>query len=119
MPSSLLRLLRLLRPSRRPSFLSAHVGQQRRGSTGRLARRRQRLLGAGLPGNPPPIAFKHPPPRPPFIPTAFIKWGQWAATRHDLFPPDFCAELELLHTQASAAGSGPAGGGCLPGRGET
>jgi aarF domain-containing kinase len=31
---------------------------------------------------------------------AFIKWGQWAATRADLFPPDFCAELELLHTQA-------------------
>ncbi|EFN54091.1 hypothetical protein CHLNCDRAFT_136214 [Chlorella variabilis] len=30
---------------------------------------------------------------------AFIKWGQWAATRHDLFPPDFCSELELLHTQ--------------------
>jgi aarF domain-containing kinase len=35
---------------------------------------------------------------------AFIKWGQWAATRHDLFPPDFCAELEQLHTQASFAG---------------
>lgn len=33
---------------------------------------------------------------------AFIKWGQWAATRHDLFPPDMCAELELLHTQAPA-----------------
>lgn len=33
---------------------------------------------------------------------AFIKWGQWAATRHDLFPPDFCDELELLHTQAPA-----------------
>jgi hypothetical protein len=31
---------------------------------------------------------------------AFIKWGQWAATRHDLFPPDFCSELEKLHTQA-------------------
>lgn len=31
---------------------------------------------------------------------AFIKWGQWAATRHDLFPPDFCLELEQLHTQA-------------------
>ena len=30
---------------------------------------------------------------------AFIKWGQWAATRHDLFPPDFCSELEQLHTQ--------------------
>lgn len=33
---------------------------------------------------------------------AFIKWGQWAATRHDLFPPDFCAILELLHTQVQA-----------------
>ena len=30
---------------------------------------------------------------------AFIKWGQWAATRRDLFPPDFCAELARLHTQ--------------------
>jgi aarF domain-containing kinase len=30
---------------------------------------------------------------------AFIKWGQWAATRHDLFPPDMCSELELLHTK--------------------
>lgn len=35
---------------------------------------------------------------------AFIKWGQWAATRADLFPPDFCAELELLHTQAPVHG---------------
>ena len=33
---------------------------------------------------------------------AFIKWGQWAATRHDLFPPDFCAILEHLHTQVPA-----------------
>ena len=31
---------------------------------------------------------------------AFIKWGQWAATRADLFPPDLCSELEMLHTQA-------------------
>ncbi len=30
---------------------------------------------------------------------AFIKWGQWAATRHDVFPPDMCSELELLHSQ--------------------
>jgi aarF domain-containing kinase len=30
---------------------------------------------------------------------AFIKWGQWAATRRDLFPPDLCAELERLHSQ--------------------
>jgi len=29
-------------------------------------------------------------------------WGQWAATRHDLFPPDLCAALEHLHTQARA-----------------
>eukprot|EP00887_Chlorella_sp_A99_P002419 scaffold10.g2419.t1 len=35
---------------------------------------------------------------------AFIKWGQWAATRRDLFPPDLCAELERLHTQAPAHG---------------
>jgi aarF domain-containing kinase len=33
---------------------------------------------------------------------AFIKWGQWAATRHDIFPPDFCRELERLHSQAPA-----------------
>jgi len=32
----------------------------------------------------------------------FIKWGQWAATRHDIFPPDMCKELEMLHTQAPA-----------------
>jgi len=32
----------------------------------------------------------------------FIKWGQWAATRHDLFPPDMCASLAHLHTQAPA-----------------
>ncbi|KAL0042711.1 hypothetical protein WJX79_008376 [Trebouxia sp. C0005] len=31
---------------------------------------------------------------------AFIKWGQWAATRRDMFPPDLCKELECLHTQA-------------------
>ncbi len=31
---------------------------------------------------------------------AFIKWGQWAATRRDMFPPDLCKELERLHTQA-------------------
>ena len=36
---------------------------------------------------------------------AFIKWGQWAATRHDLFPPDFCTILEHLHTQARALGA--------------
>ena len=31
---------------------------------------------------------------------AFIKWGQWAATRRDVFPPDLCKELERLHSQA-------------------
>lgn len=31
---------------------------------------------------------------------AFIKWGQWAATRADLFPRDMCAELAKLQTQA-------------------
>lgn len=33
---------------------------------------------------------------------AFIKWGQWAATRADLFPPDMCWELEKLHSDAPA-----------------
>ncbi|EEF36621.1 ATATH8, putative [Ricinus communis] len=33
---------------------------------------------------------------------AFIKWGQWAATRPDLFPQDVCAELARLHTKAPA-----------------
>lgn len=31
---------------------------------------------------------------------AFIKWGQWAATRPDLFPRDLCTELSKLHTKA-------------------
>ncbi|KAI7999529.1 putative serine/threonine-protein kinase abkC [Camellia lanceoleosa] len=31
---------------------------------------------------------------------AFIKWGQWAATRPDLFPTDLCTELAKLHTKA-------------------
>lgn len=31
---------------------------------------------------------------------AFIKWGQWAATRPDLFPTDLCAELAKLHSNA-------------------
>lgn len=31
---------------------------------------------------------------------AFIKWGQWAASRPDLFPRDLCAELSKLHTKA-------------------
>lgn len=29
---------------------------------------------------------------------AFIKWGQWAATRPDLFPPDLCVTLESLQS---------------------
>ncbi|MQL86283.1 hypothetical protein Taro_018822, partial [Colocasia esculenta] len=33
---------------------------------------------------------------------AFIKWGQWAATRPDLFPDDLCSELAKLHTKAPA-----------------
>lgn len=33
---------------------------------------------------------------------AFIKWGQWAATRPDLFPADLCSELSKLHTKAPA-----------------
>ncbi|KAL1829759.1 hypothetical protein ACET3Z_008171 [Daucus carota] len=31
---------------------------------------------------------------------AFIKWGQWAATRPDLFPIDLCTELSKLHAKA-------------------
>ncbi|KAK9788286.1 hypothetical protein WJX73_008757 [Symbiochloris irregularis] len=31
---------------------------------------------------------------------AFMKWGQWAATRADLFPPDMCQELETLQSRA-------------------
>ncbi|XP_027353675.1 probable serine/threonine-protein kinase abkC isoform X2 [Abrus precatorius] len=31
---------------------------------------------------------------------AFIKWGQWAATRPDLFPRDLCGELAEFHTKA-------------------
>ncbi|PKA52411.1 putative aarF domain-containing protein kinase [Apostasia shenzhenica] len=33
---------------------------------------------------------------------AFIKWGQWAATRPDLFPNDLCMELTKLHSKAPA-----------------
>ncbi|XP_050368406.1 uncharacterized protein LOC126786592 isoform X2 [Argentina anserina] len=33
---------------------------------------------------------------------AFIKWGQWAAARPDLFPRDLCTELEKLHSKAPA-----------------
>ncbi|KAH9300518.1 hypothetical protein KI387_012101, partial [Taxus chinensis] len=33
---------------------------------------------------------------------AFIKWGQWAATRPDLFPRDLCDQLAKLHSKAPA-----------------
>ena len=33
---------------------------------------------------------------------AFIKWGQWAAARPDLFPRDLCAQLAKLHSKAPA-----------------
>ncbi|KAL0911264.1 hypothetical protein M5K25_019393 [Dendrobium thyrsiflorum] len=33
---------------------------------------------------------------------AFIKWGQWAATRPDLFPSDLCTALSELHSKAPA-----------------
>ena len=29
---------------------------------------------------------------------AFIKWGQWASTRRDLFPAEICNEVSKLHT---------------------
>ena len=31
---------------------------------------------------------------------AFIKWGQWASTRYDVFPAQLCKELELLQCGA-------------------
>ncbi|KAG6546582.1 hypothetical protein Mapa_011771 [Marchantia paleacea] len=31
---------------------------------------------------------------------AFIKWGQWSATREDLFPEDMCLYLGRLHDRA-------------------
>lgn len=33
---------------------------------------------------------------------AFIKWGQWAATRPDLLPRDVCDALGRLHANAKA-----------------
>lgn len=33
---------------------------------------------------------------------AFIKWGQWAATREDMFPVALCEELQHLHNDAPA-----------------
>lgn len=29
---------------------------------------------------------------------AFVKWGQWASTRRDMFPGDLCEELSQLYT---------------------
>ena len=37
-----------------------------------------------------------------FAGPAFMKWGQWAATRGDIFPPDMCSELAKLQTKAPA-----------------
>ena len=31
---------------------------------------------------------------------AFIKWGQWASTRSDMFPEDLCIALSRLHSNA-------------------
>jgi len=33
---------------------------------------------------------------------AFIKWGQWASTRQDMFPDELCQELSVLHASAPA-----------------
>jgi aarF domain-containing kinase len=33
---------------------------------------------------------------------AFMKWGQWASTRADIFPPDMCNELAKLQSSAPA-----------------
>ncbi|EOD35762.1 putative ABC1 family protein [Emiliania huxleyi CCMP1516] len=36
--------------------------------------------------------------------TAFIKWGQWASCRPDVFPTAMCAALASLHSQAPRHG---------------
>ncbi|EEH39004.2 ABC1 family protein [Paracoccidioides lutzii Pb01] len=33
---------------------------------------------------------------------AFIKLGQWAASRSDIFPPELCAQMSSLHSNAPA-----------------
>ena len=33
---------------------------------------------------------------------AWIKWGQWSATRNDMFPEALCAQLASLHSDAPA-----------------
>ncbi|KAK9819987.1 hypothetical protein WJX72_004814 [[Myrmecia] bisecta] len=35
---------------------------------------------------------------------AFIKWGQWSATREDIFPEDLCQILSELHDRAPVHG---------------
>ena len=35
---------------------------------------------------------------------AFIKWGQWSATREDMFPPELCEALSSLHDAAPRHG---------------
>jgi aarF domain-containing kinase len=35
---------------------------------------------------------------------AFIKWGQWSATREDMFPPELCEALSSLHGAAPRHG---------------
>ena len=37
---------------------------------------------------------------------AFIKWGQWASCRPDIFPERLCAALSRLHSQAPTHGFG-------------
>lgn len=54
------------------------------------------LKPAALPMPLPPPHLPHP------LQPAWVKWGQWTATRHDLFPPDMCAALEVLHASAPA-----------------
>jgi hypothetical protein len=63
-------------------------------------------LAAAGPARPPSHTRLDVPPRSPIparaVQPAWVKWGQWAATRHDVFPPDMCAALEVLHASAPA-----------------
>lgn len=38
----------------------------------------------------------------PIFQQAFVKWGQWASTRSDIFPPELCVHLATLQEQAPA-----------------
>ena len=56
--------------------------------------------------------------------SAFVKWGQWAATRPDLLPAALCDTLSRLHARAPAHQQAPcfgdqgfAGNGRGPGHG--